>query len=213
MPSSTAARVALRASLRRSFTSCTSTSEAPPTLMTATPPESFARRSRSLSRSYSELVASTAAWICSQRASMSPLLPAPSRITVSSLVTVMLFAVPKTLGSKPSLRFRPVSSLMTSPPQRTAMSCSRALRWSPKPGAFTAATFRPPRSLLTTRVASASFSTSSATMRSGRCTLVTCSSTGRMLCTVEIFLSKNKTKGSASWHFMDLPSVTKCGEM
>ena len=36
------------------------------------------------------------------------------------------------------------------------MSCSMALRRSPKPGVFTAATFKPPRSLLTTRVASAS---------------------------------------------------------
>src|SRR4029450_3485853 len=43
-----------------------------------------------------------------------------------------------------------------------AMSCSMALRRSPKPGALTAATFKPPRSLLTTRVASASPSTSSA---------------------------------------------------
>ena len=42
------------------------------------------------------------------------------------------------------------------------MSCSMALRRSPKPGALTAATLRPPRSLLTTSVASASPSTSSA---------------------------------------------------
>mmetsp|Transcript_42345 Transcript_42345/g.128225 ORF Transcript_42345/g.128225 Transcript_42345/m.128225 type:complete len:210 (-) Transcript_42345:693-1322(-) len=209
MPSSTAARVALRASLRRSFTSCTSTSEAPPTLMTATPPESFARRSRSLSRSYSELVASTAAWICSQRASMSPLLPAPSRITVSSLVTVMLFAVPKTLGSKPSLRFRPVSSLMTSPPQRTAMSCSRALRWSPKPGALTAATCRPPRSLFTTSVARASPSMSSAIMRSGCWSLATCSRMGRMDCTEEIFFSCSRMRGFSNSTFCVFVLVTK----
>ena len=48
------------------------------------------------------------------------------------------------------------------------MSSSIALRRSPKPGALTAATLRPPRSLLTTSVASASPSTSSATMSSGR---------------------------------------------
>ena len=47
------------------------------------------------------------------------------------------------------------------------MSSSIALRRSPKPGAFTAATFRPPRSLLTTRVASASPSMSSAMISSG----------------------------------------------
>ena len=48
------------------------------------------------------------------------------------------------------------------------MSSSIALRRSPKPGAFTAATLRPPRSLLTTRVASASPSISSAMISSGR---------------------------------------------
>ena len=47
------------------------------------------------------------------------------------------------------------------------MSSSIALRRSPKPGALTAATFRPPRSLLTTSVASASPSMSSATISSG----------------------------------------------
>ena len=47
------------------------------------------------------------------------------------------------------------------------MSSSIALRRSPKPGALTAATFSPPRSLFTTSVASASPSTSSAMMSNG----------------------------------------------
>ena len=51
MPSSTAARVALRASSTRSFFSFTSTSVAPPTRITATPPASLARRSCSFSLS------------------------------------------------------------------------------------------------------------------------------------------------------------------
>jgi len=42
MPSSTAALVALRASSTLSFLSLTSTSVAPPTLRTATPPASLA---------------------------------------------------------------------------------------------------------------------------------------------------------------------------
>src|SRR5438552_2547735 len=46
----------------------------------------------------------------------------------------------------------PRSSEIAWPPVRIAMSWSIVLRRSPKPGAFTAATFRPPRSLLTTRV-------------------------------------------------------------
>ncbi len=51
MPSSTAARVACRASSTRAFFSFISVSVAAPTLMTATPPASFARRSWSFSRS------------------------------------------------------------------------------------------------------------------------------------------------------------------
>ena len=49
IPSSTAALVALSASTTRSFFSPTSTSLPPPTLMTAIPPESLARRSCSFS--------------------------------------------------------------------------------------------------------------------------------------------------------------------
>jgi hypothetical protein len=55
-----------------------------------------------------------------------------------------------------------------------AMSSSMALRRSPKPGALTAQVLRMPRMLLTTRVASASPSTSSATISSGRPDLATC---------------------------------------
>jgi len=53
------------------------------------------------------------------------------------------------------------------------MSSIMALRRSPKPGAFTAHTLSVPRSLLTTSVASASPSTSSAMMSSGlpRCAI------------------------------------------
>ena len=56
---------------------------------------------------------------------------------------------------------------MAWPPVRMAMSSSIALRRSPKPGAFTAQTCSVPRSLLTTSVASASPSTSSAMISSG----------------------------------------------
>ena len=71
---------------------------------------------------------------------------------------------------------------MSWPPVRMAMSSSMALRRSPKPGAFTAATFRPPRSLLTTSVASASPSTSSAMISSGLPDCTTASSTGSSAC-------------------------------
>ena len=69
------------------------------------------------------------------------------------------------------------------------MSSSMALRRSPKPGAFTAQTCSVPRSLLTTSVASASPSTSSATMRSGLPARATCSSSGSRSFMFEIFFS------------------------
>ena len=69
------------------------------------------------------------------------------------------------------------------------MSSSIALRRSPKPGALTAATLRPPRSRLTTRVASASPSTSSATISSGLPDCATASSSGNSACMLDSFFS------------------------
>ena len=69
------------------------------------------------------------------------------------------------------------------------MSLSMSLRRSPKPGALTAATFSTPRSTLTTRVARASPSTSSAIISSGLPERATCSSTGMMSCIEPIFFS------------------------
>src|SRR2546426_702632 len=71
----------------------------------------------------------------------------------------------------------------------TAMSSSIALRRSPKPGALTAATLSPPRSLLTTRVASASPSISSAMISNGRPDCATSSSRGNSVCKLESFFS------------------------
>ena len=69
------------------------------------------------------------------------------------------------------------------------MSSSIALRRSPKPGAFTAATRSVPRSLLTTSVASASPSMSSAMMSNGLPICATFSRIGRRSFIDEIFLS------------------------
>ena len=82
---------------------------------------------------------------------------------------------------------RPISSVITSPPVRMAMSSSIRLRRSPKPGALTATPVKVPRSLLTTSVARASPSTSSAMISSGLPDCMTCSSTGRMSRTAPIF--------------------------
>mmetsp|Transcript_7462 Transcript_7462/g.19379 ORF Transcript_7462/g.19379 Transcript_7462/m.19379 type:complete len:241 (-) Transcript_7462:675-1397(-) len=208
MPSSTAARVALSASVTRSFFSLTSVSVAPPTLITATPPESLARRSCSFSFSYSEVVRSMPARISPQRSAMSAFAPAPSRRMVSSLLIVTRFAVPSAVRSSVS-SLRPMSSDTTWPPVSTAMSCKLALRLSPKPGALTAATFMPPRSLFTTRVASASPSTSSEMMRSGRCDLTICSRSGSSVCSCETFFSTRRMNGFSSSHFIVLGLVMK----
>src|SRR4029450_2026475 len=90
----------------------------------------------------------------------------PSTIVVVSFSITTFLARPSMLSVTFS-SLMPRSSEITWPPVRIAMSCSMALRRSPKPGAFTAATLRPPRSLFTTRVASASPSTSSAMISSG----------------------------------------------
>ena len=65
------------------------------------------------------------------------------------------------------------------------MSCSIALRRSPKPGALTATDLKVPRILLTTRVDSASPSTSSAMISSGLPDWMTFSSSGSRSLTVD----------------------------
>ena len=87
-------------------------------------------------------------------------------MVVFSLSIITFLARPSILSVAFS-SLMPRSSDIAVPPVRMAMSSSMALRRSPKPGALTAATFKPPRSLLTTRVASASPSTSSAMISSG----------------------------------------------
>ena len=83
----------------------------------------------------------------------------------------------------------PVSSMMALPPVRIEMSSSIALRRSPKPGAFTAQAFSVPRSLLTTSVASASPSTSSAITSSGLPARAICSRSGSRSFMLLIFFS------------------------
>ena len=85
MPSSRAARVACSASSTRCFFSFISVSVAAPTLTTATPPASLARRSWSFSRSKSESVVSISERIWLIRPSICSFSPAPSMIVVVSL--------------------------------------------------------------------------------------------------------------------------------
>src|SRR6202022_3507442 len=69
-------------------------------------------------------------------------------IVVVSLSTTIRLARPRSVTTAFS-SLNPTSSEITWPPVTTAMSSSIALRRSPKPGAFTAATLSPPRSRLT----------------------------------------------------------------
>src|SRR6185437_1823216 len=71
-------------------------------------------------------------------------LPAPSMMVVFSFSTRTFLALPS-ISSVTFSSLMPRSSLMSWPPVRMAMSSSIALRRSPKPGALTAATLRPPR--------------------------------------------------------------------
>ena len=209
MPSSTAARVALRASTKRSFFSPTSTSEVPPTLMTATPPESLARRSWSFSFSYSDVAASAMTpRICSQRWLIMSLVPSPLRTMVSSLVMVMEPVDPSMSGVAFS-SLMSSSSVKTVALVRTAMSPRMDLRLSPKPGALTAATCSWPRSLLRMHTARASPSMSSAMMTRGRRSWVEASRAGMMSWTAEIFFSESRIRGFSNSTFCDLVSVMK----
>ena len=89
------------------------------------------------------------------------------------------------------------------------MSCSMALRRSPKPGALTATDLNVPRILLTTSVASASPSMSSAMITSGLPLCMTFSSTGTMSRTAVIFELTIRMYGSSSTASMRSGSVTK----
>ena len=93
------------------------------------------------------------------------------------------------------------------------MSASMALRRSPKPGAFTATTLSRPRSLLTTMVASASPSTSSATTSSGLFTCAIFSSSGRKSAIEEILDWWIRTYASSRTASRRSGSVMKYGEM
>ena len=77
------------------------------------------------------------------------------------------------------------------------MSCSIALRRSPKPGALTATDLKVPRILLTTRVDSASPSTSSAMISSGLPDWMTFSSSGSRSLTVDTFELTSRMYGSS----------------
>jgi hypothetical protein len=74
----------------------TSTSEAPPTLIIPTPPLSLANLSFNFSESYSEVVVSNPSLIYYTLSSIADTSPDPSKMIVSSLVTIIDLQAPKT---------------------------------------------------------------------------------------------------------------------
>mmetsp|Transcript_8289 Transcript_8289/g.22469 ORF Transcript_8289/g.22469 Transcript_8289/m.22469 type:complete len:282 (-) Transcript_8289:161-1006(-) len=148
----------------------------------------------------------------SQRSWINSFSPAPSRTMVSFLSTSTFLHVPKCSAVTCS-SFMPVSSEMTVPPVSRARSCMVDLRLSPKPGALTAQTLIPARSLLTTSVARASLSTSSATIRRDDWLLMTFSSSGTSCWRLLTFFSTRRIIGFSSTHFWVLASVMKYGLM
>ena len=103
----------------------------------------------------------------------------------------MLSASPK--SSKVTLSsVLPSSSLTTFPPVKIAISSSIAFLLSPNPGALTADIFNTPLNLLTTKVAKASPSISSAIIKRGFPLCWTFSRTGNKSFKFVIFLSNNK---------------------
>ena len=126
-----AARVAETASSMRCFFSFSSTSVAAPTLMTQTPPASLASRSCSFSRSQSESVRSISARIWRRGLDA---LGGAAALDDRRGVLRDDDAPRRTEDLEPDLvELQATSGEMTSAPVSTAMSCSMALRRSPKP--------------------------------------------------------------------------------
>mmetsp|Transcript_22963 Transcript_22963/g.54886 ORF Transcript_22963/g.54886 Transcript_22963/m.54886 type:complete len:346 (-) Transcript_22963:16-1053(-) len=94
-----------------------------------------------------------------------------------------------------------------------AMSCRLAFLLSPKPGALTHTTLRPPRSLLTMKPARASDSTSSATTMSGLDCFAQKSRIWNTCWKLPTLPSTRSTAASSNSVFCVLESVMKYGEM
>jgi len=153
----------------RSLRSLSSVSVAAPTLITATPPANLAMRSCNFSLSNSESVSSNCFFSWARRFCTSALLRLSPEATIIVLsFSRVIFAACPSRSRLTVSRLKPTSSEIRRPPVRMAISCKTALRRSPKLGALIATTFKTPRALLTTRVAKASPSTSSAIINRGR---------------------------------------------
>ena len=112
-------------------------------------------------------------------------------MVVLSLSITTFSAVPRISIDAFSI-VKPLSSEITCPPVRIAISSSIAFLLSPNPGAFTAAILREPLNLLTTKVAKASPSTSSEIINKDFPPCATGSRTGNNSFIEEIFFSTKR---------------------
>ena len=123
-----------------------------------------------------------------------------------------------TLSDVPSIssvvfsRLKPLSSEITVAPVSIAISSNIAFLLSPNPGALTAAIFRAPLNLLTTSVAKASPSTSSAIISNGLPDCATGSKIGKRSFIAEIFLSYKRMCGFSKSASIFSELVTKYGD-
>lgn len=92
-------------------------------------------------------------------------------------------------------KVNPISSEITVPPVKIAISFNIAFLLSPKAGALTAQTFNPPLNLFKTKVAKASDSTSSQIITKGLFYYIACSKKCKIDYILLIFFSANKIKG------------------
>ena len=119
-------------------------------------------------------------------------------MVVLSLVAITFCAVPS-IESFVLSSFIPLASVITVAPVKSAISSSMALRFSPNSGALRASTLITPRSLLTTSVANASPSTSSAIMTMSFFPVLASSfKSGTISAIAEIFLSVMRIAGLES---------------
>ena len=116
------------------------------------------------------------------------LFPAPFTKVVLSL-SIVTFSLEPNISKVALSNLNPLSSEITVPLVKIAISSSIAFLLSPNPGAFTAQTFSAPLILFTTKVDNASPSTSSAIITKGRPAFADCSSIGNKSFIAEIFLS------------------------
>jgi len=159
--SSTAARVAFRASSILNFFSFISTSEAAQTLITATPQASFANLSCNFSLSYFESVFSIALFISFILFSICFLSPSQPIMVVFPFSEITLLAQPKSLKVAFS-NFIQSSEVMILAQVKIAISFNISFFLSPNQGAFTPSMFNTHFNLFKIIVVNASHSISSA---------------------------------------------------